>query len=309
MASQKNTIDDDPTIMDVEAPTPPSPSPVTLTVGDIIGTNSEALAENDVIRTLEQQKQAGKNKSTRQVRFPDIPDKSLVEFEEAMDDEEVIVAPLTAAKSTSPGRGGGLNMSRSNGLRDLTAQLILTTEENDHNDRERIGMNAATRGTAADRMADKAVAMFTSMGSLPTSLSPTMAGGGGPNPTSSDSDQEDAAVRRLRFRFRRTKEKLRMNRELFLDYFRPRKKVIGHYWWIRLKYIIVPGVTAAVILFYAAGNPYPRATKLDKNGITASASISWWILFAVRLTVTLSSGKFVFGLGSHRNTLSRLLIS
>ena len=93
-----------------------------------------------------------------------------------------------------------------------------------------------------------------------------------------------------------------MNQELFVDYFRPQKKVIGHYWWIRLKFIILPGLAAATILFYAGKNPNPPHGQLsgddsgtgtfvnDKGIVPETASVSWWILFAVRQSVTLSSG-------------------
>jgi hypothetical protein len=222
--------------------------------------------------------------------FPELPDESVIEFEDRPlpEDEEDDAIRRPVGRST---------LTKAQGLRDLTAQLLLTTTNGDDRNREqRMGMNNATRGTAADRMADKAVAMFSSTGELPVGVLFDDATG---QPVRTSSEVPNGTRRKFRKKIQASREKIKMNRELFVDYFRPRKKVIGHYWWVRIKYIIVPGLAAATLLFYVGNNP-PHGKLVDVNedgsyltvgGVKPDKpSISWWILFIVRQVVTLSSG-------------------
>ena len=330
------------------------------TVGDITGLDHDRLAEDDVLRTLEQQQQQQRtsqpgtmlsnnanNRSSRLVLFPELPDESVIDFEEMEeeelkqaesrtkpsevrgnnddDDDGAISAPTTpreADPTAAPPIRGRVTLAKTNGLRDLTAQLISAARETNGNNSnnatnnnwnnlvagERMGMNGATRGTAADRMAEKAAAMFASMGELPQGVttSNTTTTSSGQPPGRVDDPNNNNNNNRHQRRFRRTiqtsREKLKMNQELFVDYFRPQKKVIGHYWWIRLKFIILPGLITATILFYVGKNPNPPHGQLtgddsgsrkfvnDKGIVPETASVSWWILFIVRQSVTLSSG-------------------
>jgi hypothetical protein len=274
----------------------PQPPRIPYTVMDLTGDNRDMLAEDDVIRSIEQL--PFRTSSTRQILFPEIAEETVVEFEKQDDaaveeEDDSNLAPVRRSLSKTPG------------LRDLTAQLMtanraaqMLNSTKSPNPEDRTGMDVATRGTAADRMADTAAAMFSSVGELPAGGS-VHGQSGQPGSTSSNASEG------TRRKFRKQMEAIKHNRELFVDYISPRKKFIGHYWWFRFKYIIIPGLGVAALLFYAVGNPPHGILEKNDQGQFAyengdlpksdDTSVSWWLLFAVRQVITQSFCKWLSG--------------
>lgn len=260
--------------------TPPA-NVARYTVADLTGESKEMLAEDDVLRSLEQE--TGKNKSARSILMPELKETDAAAFEKADDasDDDPIITARDHHTSTE-----------NHTLRDLTAQLMTA---NDELGKERNGLKNATEGTAAARMADKAAAMFSSMGHLPEGVTLDEKTGKvvkTTEPVSADTKK------RFRQQLQESREKFKNNREIFMDYIQPQKKFIRHFWWIRFQYIVFPFTGMAALLFYVFDNPpHGKLTENDdgrfvtENGITPdTATTSWWLLFVVRQTTTLSFG-------------------
>jgi hypothetical protein len=262
-------------------------TPVTkdYTVEDLQGDHGDLQAEGDVIQAIEGSS-LDLQGSARNILIPELPVDKAAAF------ENEIPAPMDPSDSRSP-------YIRSNGLRELTA-LLMTANLN--REKEHKGLDGATRGTAADRMADTAEMLFKSKGELPDGIH--IDSNGQPktgNPASNVVSEAQAQTKRNAIkRMRIARQHVKENRELFTDFLKPRKKYIGHYWWIRFKYAILPGLGVAALLFYILDNPpHGRLVKVDGKyvdekfgSVPDTASVSWWFLFiAVRQVVTFSSAK------------------
>jgi hypothetical protein len=80
-------------------------------------------------------------------------------------------------------------------------------------------------------------------------------------------------------------DKVKSEWEAWGAFFRPRKSHIATYIRNAVLYVILPLTGVAFLLFYFCGNPRTGLTKEDGSP-TGKASISWWLLFAVRQLVT-----------------------
>lgn len=247
------------------------------TVEDIQGDRMEVMAEGDVIESIEESSNYLKG-SARSILLPELTDDQGKEFEN-------IPSPPMSPREKRP--------APILGLRDLTAQLMVA---NANRDSERKGLDGATRGTAADRMAETAAILFSSRGSLPDGV-PLDSNG---QPQNTSEQVQTDTKRNLRKHFRATRDHIKENKDLFLDFVRPRKKFIWRFWWIRFKFLIFPGLCIAALLFYACGNPpHGKLTKINGTyvdeefgTVPQTASVSWWILFiAVRQIITLGSAE------------------
>ncbi len=246
------------------------------TVATIQGDQTDVMTEGDVIESIEESSNHLKG-SARNILLPQLTDDRGQDFE-------------TKSPPISP---KGKRSNRVVSLRDLTAQLIIASGDRDT---DRKGCDGATRGTAADRMADTAEIMFSSQGDLPDGIHFDVEG----RPKIDVEKLPNEAKGTLRKKFQATRDHIKENKDLFVDFLRPRKKFIWGFWWIRFKFLILPGSCIAALLFYACGNPpHGKLNKVngeyvdEKFGTTpATASVSWWILFiAVRQVITFASAE------------------
>jgi hypothetical protein len=263
------------------------------TVEDLQGEDKNLQAEGDVIEALERDSLKMRG-SARSILMPQLSDDKAVTFEEE--------TPAPAPMDPTDMEDTPTPVER-NALRDLTAQLM--THRRETSEVPSNGFDGATRGTAADRMADTAEMLFKSTGELPDGVhidsegQPKTGKPGASGRTGSDagSQTKHNAMKQMKI----VRQKMKNNKELFVDFVQPRKRYIGHFWWVRFKFSILPGAAIAALLFYVFDNP-PHGSFLKKNGngdhvddsgsVPETASVSWWILFiAVRQMLTFSSAK------------------
>jgi hypothetical protein len=245
-------------------------------LADIQGDRIEALAEGDFIESLEQSSNIGNEKrSARNVLLAELTG-SNIEYLENQKEEEVSPTTKNSTNSTS--------------LRDLTTELILANAERDS---DRKGCDGVTRGTASDRMAEAAGLLF-SIREKRRKGSPSVQ----PRKSSETVQSENKATNRKRLQA--TREHIKESRDLFVDFIQPRKRMIFNFWWIRFKWLIVPGTAIAFFLFFVLDNPpHGKLTLVDGKYVDPTtgtapftASVSWWVLFvAVRQVITFSSAE------------------
>lgn len=106
-------------------------------------------------------------------------------------------------------------------------------------------------------------------------------------------------------RGKKKKSEIMIFREI-KDFLGPQRKAIFLFFRTLLLYLIFPGISIAVILFYAAGNPPTGKLTKDAQLVNGtytntggkvidsdSASASWWFLFVVRQAVTATLAKAI----------------
>ena len=81
-------------------------------------------------------------------------------------------------------------------------------------------------------------------------------------------------------------DRLKEEWDTWKSFFSPRRQHVRKYIRSVIFYLLVPLVGVAAILFYCGGNP--RTGKSSGDDAGERASVSWWLLFAVRQVITFS---------------------
>eukprot|EP00429_Kryptoperidinium_foliaceum_P005891 CAMPEP_0176010106 /NCGR_PEP_ID=MMETSP0120_2-20121206/4593_1 /TAXON_ID=160619 /ORGANISM="Kryptoperidinium foliaceum, Strain CCMP 1326" /LENGTH=393 /DNA_ID=CAMNT_0017342919 /DNA_START=27 /DNA_END=1205 /DNA_ORIENTATION=+ len=311
---------------------------ISISVADLTGTHPELLAHDDLFRSLEQQRKERLTKSSKNLALsflvPSLPEDQTEDFlnmsteqwksnhpreelEDAVDEDDNVEVDEDEAELTEEVHNQREDKARKS-LRSLTAQII-TANRALKGMNKNSGLKEATKGTPSDRMAEQAEVIFASTSKkTPDGISfdetgkpvlkrmkplihkETIAGVSSPSSSVSPTNLTRKEAKRLLHKtLRAQREEIENNQQLFVDFIRPRKSFLCQYWWIRLKFFVIPGVALAALLYYAFGNPphgylnrQPEGHFADRDGrIPLTPSASWWILFLVRQVVTHASAK------------------